>query len=306
MNTLKRAAELLRQDASAIWQLTKLSGTDDRINEMVLVAAQLERMAQPGRIDGVDSNPPGLLRFFAYDDEVGFERFNTEAEAKKFVQESIDEYRAIAAEGWPEEVENLCWGVVLGTTKQVPVPDDGYDGSQGVADSGPFVDYVLTNYTHPAPVNQQMLEAPKELRDAYQEFMGVPAVKANAAIAAAEASGQENHQAEPVAWIPASTPPQIDIGEAEHCWVTVKSKRNGTEWVWDVYYCNLPILECDDDPHWAIYDESGERVSMIGWAEKGAHPDFCYFYSKLDLELHDVIAWQPVRRPVAYHEGGAA
>ncbi|MCG9030338.1 ead/Ea22-like family protein, partial [Laribacter hongkongensis] len=116
----------------------------------------------------------------------------------------------------------------------------------------------------------------------------------------------ERAQAEPVAWIPASTPPQIDIGEAEHCWVTVKSKRDGTVWVWDVYYCNLPILECDDDPHWAIYDESGERVSMIGWAEKGAHPDFCYFYSKLDLELHDVIAWQPVRRPVAYQECGAA
>ncbi|MCG9021272.1 hypothetical protein LH430_15335, partial [Laribacter hongkongensis] len=38
------------------------------------------------------------------------------------------------------------------------------------------------------PVNQQMLEALKELRDAYQEFMGVPAVKANAAIAAAEES----------------------------------------------------------------------------------------------------------------------
>lgn len=65
-----------------------------------------------------------------------------------------------------------------------------------------------------SPVNQQMLEALKELRDAYQEFMGVPAVKANAAIAAAEASGQENHQAEPVAgqckfsceskWLPCS------------------------------------------------------------------------------------------------------
>ncbi|MCG8999724.1 hypothetical protein LH418_15475, partial [Laribacter hongkongensis] len=50
-----------------------------------------------------------------------------------------------------------------------------------------------------SPVNQQMLEALKELRDAYQEFMGVQAVKANAAISAAEASGQENHQAEPVA-----------------------------------------------------------------------------------------------------------
>ena len=185
MNTLKRAAELLRQDASAIGQLTKLSGTDDRINEMVLVAAELENLAQASRIDGVDSNLPGSLRFFAYDDEVGFERFNTEAEAKNSVQESIDEYRAIAAEGWPEEVENICWGIVLGTTKEVPLADS--EGNTTDLSGDRCVDYTLTDYTHPAPVNQQMLEALKELRDAYQEFMGVPAVKANAAIAAAEA-----------------------------------------------------------------------------------------------------------------------
>ncbi|MCG8999770.1 hypothetical protein LH418_15360, partial [Laribacter hongkongensis] len=57
----------------------------------------------------------------------------------------------------------------------------------------------LDRMAQSAQVNQQMLEALKELRDAYQEFMGVQAVKANAAISAAEASGQENHQAEPVA-----------------------------------------------------------------------------------------------------------
>ncbi len=48
------------------------------------------------------------------------------------------------------------------------------------------------------PVNHQMLEALKELRDAYQEFMGVPAVKANAAIAAAEESLTVERRAAPV------------------------------------------------------------------------------------------------------------
>ncbi|MCG9094435.1 hypothetical protein [Laribacter hongkongensis] len=62
MNALKRAAELLRQDASAIWQLTKLSGTDDRINEMVLVAAQLERMAQADTIAVAGRGAVKLLR----------------------------------------------------------------------------------------------------------------------------------------------------------------------------------------------------------------------------------------------------
>ncbi|MCG9096231.1 hypothetical protein [Laribacter hongkongensis] len=40
---------------------------------------------------------------------------------------------------------------------------------------------------------EQMLAALKELRDAYQEFMGIPAVKANAAIAAAESAPRLPH-----------------------------------------------------------------------------------------------------------------
>lgn len=134
--------------------LRAFSQDSNGCNAIAVVLAIMEASSLTDRIEGETQNAPGSLRFFAYDSEVGFERFNTEAEAKKFVQEFIDEYRAIAGDGWPEEVENLCWGVVLGTTKQVPVPDDGYDGSQGVADSGPFVDYVLTNYTQHAPVQE--------------------------------------------------------------------------------------------------------------------------------------------------------
>lgn len=204
MNTMKRAAELLK---GVQWQYRPYDGhwhtesgyycpeCDGKKEnghtskcELLAVITELESVEQVGLIDGVDSNHSGSRQFFAYDDEVGFERFNTEAEAKKSVQESIDEYRAIAAEGWPEEVENLCWGIVLGTTKEVPLADS--EGNTTDLSGDRCVDYTLTDYTHPAPVNQQMLEALKELRDAYQEFMGVPAVKANAAIAGAEAARQ--------------------------------------------------------------------------------------------------------------------
>lgn len=88
-------------------------------------------------------------KFFAYDDETGFDLFDTAEEAKKAAQESIDEYRHAAGEGWPEEVENVCWGVVLGTTSQVELPDD-YDGSNGAADYTRPVDYVLTECQQPA------------------------------------------------------------------------------------------------------------------------------------------------------------
>jgi len=91
------------------------------------------------------------LPFFAYDSETGFERFATEAKAKAAAQESIDTYREEAGEGWAEAVENICWGVVLGTTREVALPDN-YDGAFGLADAAQFVDYMLTDAAQPPAV----------------------------------------------------------------------------------------------------------------------------------------------------------
>ncbi|MCG9054427.1 hypothetical protein LH442_00225 [Laribacter hongkongensis] len=175
-------------------------------------------------------NAPDSLRFFAYDDEVGFERFNTEAEAKKSVQESIDEYRAIAAEGWPEEVENLCWGVVLGTTKEVPLADS--EGNTTDLSGDRCVDYTLTNFQQSAPVNQQMLEALNAAKIGLRDWE-IPENRykaqyaVDAAIAAAEASGQENHQAEPV------VPPRdilMRVAESVRAACFEACNENGGDW----------------------------------------------------------------------------
>lgn len=92
---------------------------------------------------------PVACEFFAYDPECGFETFKTEAEAKKYAQDSIDSYREEASEGWSELVNNVCWGVVLGTTREVALPDE-YSGGNGLADDMKPVDYVLTDAQPPA------------------------------------------------------------------------------------------------------------------------------------------------------------
>ncbi|RMC99933.1 hypothetical protein EAY64_06405 [Aquitalea palustris] len=124
-------------------------------------------------------------KFFAYEPDNGFETYNTKAEAKQAAQDSIDSYREDAADGWPDEVENVYWGVVLGTTKQVPVPDDGYDGSHGIADSGPFVDYVLTEHVSPAPVNQLVDLLRQAREDMRSANYSTAAIRLEAALAAA-------------------------------------------------------------------------------------------------------------------------
>jgi hypothetical protein len=82
-------------------------------------------------------------KFFAYDDNVGFELYDTAGEAKKSAQESLVELRAEADVGWDEAVEIICWGVVLGTTREIELPQEGYDGRNGVAGMDRYVDYVL-------------------------------------------------------------------------------------------------------------------------------------------------------------------
>lgn len=60
------------------------------------------------------------LKFFAYDPDSGFELFATEAEAKKFADDAIEYYRGDAfTDGWPDEVNQVCWGRLMGESTKV-------------------------------------------------------------------------------------------------------------------------------------------------------------------------------------------
>lgn len=52
------------------------------------------------------------MKFFSYDPDDGFELHATEDEAKARAQAAIDLYRDDAADGWPEEVDGVCWGAL--------------------------------------------------------------------------------------------------------------------------------------------------------------------------------------------------
>lgn len=55
----------------------------------------------------------GMNKYFAYDSLGGLELFDTTEKAKDHAQLQIDWFREGASEGWPKEVESVCWGVVL-------------------------------------------------------------------------------------------------------------------------------------------------------------------------------------------------
>lgn len=59
-------------------------------------------------------------RFFSFSQDEDFEEHDTAEAAEHAAQESIDFYRDLAPDGWPEAVEYVRWGVVLGMAVQKP------------------------------------------------------------------------------------------------------------------------------------------------------------------------------------------
>ncbi|EHS4854276.1 hypothetical protein KV631_004189 [Salmonella enterica] len=51
--------------------------------------------------------------FFSYGSEHFFEQHKTAKEAIEAAESAIDDYRGEACDGWSEEVDTICWGVIM-------------------------------------------------------------------------------------------------------------------------------------------------------------------------------------------------
>ncbi|HEJ8006390.1 TPA: hypothetical protein SMI33_001027 [Serratia marcescens] len=57
--------------------------------------------------------------FFAYDPGNGFEEFKTKDEAIAAAESYIDYYRGEACDGWPDEVAQVSWGIIMQESTRV-------------------------------------------------------------------------------------------------------------------------------------------------------------------------------------------
>lgn len=70
---------------------------------------------------------PKPLGYFSYGSEHGFDWHKTEKEAIESAEAAIDDYRGDACDGWSEETDSVCWGVILQQATKVderPRADD--------------------------------------------------------------------------------------------------------------------------------------------------------------------------------------
>lgn len=92
-------------------------------NPKVALALLDEREAQNKRIAELEACRAALAAenaglkagamYFSYGSEFSFECHKTAEEAIAAAEAAIDDYRGDACDGWSEEVESICWGVII-------------------------------------------------------------------------------------------------------------------------------------------------------------------------------------------------
>ncbi len=88
----------------------------------------LSRVVEMFRTAQPVSEPYNLpVGYFSYGSECGFDWHKTEKEALESAEAAIDDYRGDACDGWSEETDSVCWGVILQQATKVderPRTDD--------------------------------------------------------------------------------------------------------------------------------------------------------------------------------------
>ncbi|WP_445013247.1 hypothetical protein [Klebsiella pneumoniae] len=57
--------------------------------------------------------------YFSYGSEHNFEWHKTAKEAVEEAEAAIDDYRGDACDGWSEEVDSICWGIIMQSSTKV-------------------------------------------------------------------------------------------------------------------------------------------------------------------------------------------
>lgn len=94
----------------------------DKPLPMSYEALKAERDALADRVNALAVESAALKSgcgFFAYDPDNGFEQFKTKDEAIAAAESYIDYYRGEACDGWPDEVAQVSWGIIMQESTRV-------------------------------------------------------------------------------------------------------------------------------------------------------------------------------------------
>ncbi|WP_200664120.1 hypothetical protein [Raoultella ornithinolytica] len=138
--------DLKVNESNAEYLVRKLNAVSELKGELTAALATIEKCREivgcPAGVDLQDhlrqlaAENVGLtsgFSFFMHSPDAGFETYKTRDEAINAANEMIDEYRGDAGDGWPEEVEQTVWGVIIQHAVQCdikkPSEENRWEGS---------------------------------------------------------------------------------------------------------------------------------------------------------------------------------
>ena len=96
--------------------------------------------------------------YFSYGSEHNFEWHKTAEEAVEAAEAAIDDYRGEACDGWSEEVDSICWGIIMqSSTKVGERPRNEDDCCDPAIDT--VCDYALLPNIEPPATERIVAEA---------------------------------------------------------------------------------------------------------------------------------------------------
>ncbi|MED5697729.1 hypothetical protein [Enterobacter ludwigii] len=95
--------------------------------------------------------------YFSYGSEHNFEWHKTAKEAVEAAEAAIDDYRGDACDGWSEEVDSVCWGIIMQSSTKVGERPRNQDDSCDPA-IVTICDYALLPNIEPPATDDFMAE----------------------------------------------------------------------------------------------------------------------------------------------------
>ncbi|WP_089602454.1 hypothetical protein [Escherichia coli] len=109
------AEYLVRKFAAAEAKISALSEDHQKAIESIKQADAAVKLAHE-KFSALAAENAALkagAMYFSYGSEFSFECHKTAEEAIAAAEAAIDDYRGDACDGWSEEVESICWGVII-------------------------------------------------------------------------------------------------------------------------------------------------------------------------------------------------
>lgn len=109
------AEYLVRKFAEAEAKISALSEDHQKAIESIKQADAAVKLAHE-KFSALAAENAALkagAMYFSYGSEFSFECHKTAEEAIAAAEAAIDDYRGDACDGWSEEVESICWGVII-------------------------------------------------------------------------------------------------------------------------------------------------------------------------------------------------